>query len=741
MGAARGRPGGAPLDCVPGVQGRALSHPRPLVLSGVLPGPTTHWLWMRGVRAWGPVTNPTARALASWLCALWGVRRAPGADISCLGVGRPGSGARSPPTARPFGRAAGADYPQHVSAGAVGVGTRHQPTARALASWLCARSGWHEGAKEGCLLPGFGASGVGRSPTPDRSSFGACCRGPLPTGCGCGGRGRRDPSPAPTRALLRAGFAHCGGGKRAPGGGRLLPGYGPPGAGALPPPTARPFWRVARAHYPLAVGAGVVRVGTGHRPHSARSCELALRAVVAARGRPGGAPLAWVWGVRGWALSHPRPLVLWRVLPELATHSLWLRGVWARGPVTNPTARALASWLCALWGWHESAPGKAPLACVWGVWGRALSHPRPPVLWGVRPGPATHWLWSRCEGVWARLSMAPSPVPRFVVCCARFPRLRHPVDVVAPHLSSCFRSGRRPASLACLVATRWCAAPRPVRLLSVLRSAFPSPWCLPPTRGLLPPALPGACAGHVEAGREPGSWCLPLAPAEARALGALSVVPVRGPAMGLSLTGLSGFGLWLRALRWLACDDPVTDASGFLYCPGDSAGAPGLFRVDADTSPFGSQDATLGSCTCLCTCSSWPGRAGRPPGRVLVRLTFSSCQSWCTLRLLNPLRALIALCAVIVGCFLLSFFFATLLSPAFRVFRPGVPWAWASCGPPPPLFFFPAPPVSCVRWFPARGAMGLCALWSSCVALLFACLFFFPPLLPPPLKCQPELLW
>ena len=48
-----------------------LPQPRPLVLSGVRPGPTTHWLWVRGVRAWGPVTNPTTRALASWLCALW----------------------------------------------------------------------------------------------------------------------------------------------------------------------------------------------------------------------------------------------------------------------------------------------------------------------------------------------------------------------------------------------------------------------------------------------------------------------------------------------------------------------------------------------------------------------------------------------------------------------------------------------------------------------------------------------
>ena len=227
-------------------------------------------------------------------------------------------------------------------------------------------------------------------------------------------------------------------------------------------------------------------MGTRHQPHSARYDELALRTVGAARGRPGGAPLALVWGVRV----------------------------------------------------------------------RALPHPRPPVLSGVRPGPASHWPWVWCAGVGAGLSLAPCPVPRFVVCCARFPCSRHPVPVVAWHLSSCRGCGRRCASLACLLAPRWCAAPRPVRSLSPLRSAFPSPWCLPPPRGLSPPALLGGCAGHVEAGPEPGSLCLPLAPAEARVLSALRVLPLRGPAMGLSLAGPSSLGLGLRALRWFGVCAP-----------------------------------------------------------------------------------------------------------------------------------------------------------------------------------------
>ena len=193
--------------------GRALSNPHPLVRSGVRPGPTTHWLWVRGLRAWGPITKPTARALASWLCAL---------------LGR------------------------------------------------------HVGARGGRLLTECGASGVGRSPIPDHSSLRACSWGPLPTGCGCGGCRRGDPSPTPQRALLRAGFARCRGSTRAPGGGASCLGVERPGSGALPPPTTCPFGRAARAHYPLAVCAGGAGVGTRHQPHSARSCELALRAVGAA---------------------------------------------------------------------------------------------------------------------------------------------------------------------------------------------------------------------------------------------------------------------------------------------------------------------------------------------------------------------------------------------------------------------------------------------------------------------------
>ena len=404
LGAVRGRPGGGPLAWVRGIRGRALSQPRPPVLWGVRPGPSTRWLRVLGVRAWGPVTNPTARALASWLCALWGR---------------------------------------------------------------------FEGARGGRFLPGCGASGIGRSPTS--------------TAC------------------------HLG--------------------------------RAARAHYALAVGAGGVGVRTRHQPHCARSCEVVWRAVGAARGHPGGAPLAWLRGVRG----------------------------------------------------------------------RALCHPPPVVLWSVRPGPATDWLWVRCAGGGARLSLAPPRVPRFVLCCAHFPGLRHPVVVVAWHLSSCRGCGRRRASLACVVARLWCAAPRPVRLLSVLWSAFLSPWCLPPPWGLSPQALLGGCAAR-------GGW--PSTTLFVRAAG-----PCQGRRAGRAPRRTRSWprdgvdpGGSLRVRSWAACAAVVCRVwTRSLTRPvsrtvrlstGDSAGAPELFRVDADTSHFGSEDVTPGSRACA-RARALLGRVGR----------------------------------------------------------------------------------------------------------------------------------
>ena len=400
------------------VRGLALAHPRPLVRSGVRPGPITHCLWVRGVRAREPVTDPTARTLASWRCALWGRHEGARGGHLLPGCGASGVG-RLPTPDHSSVRACGRG-PLHTSCGCRGCGHGDpSPTPRrALLPAGFARCGG------GMRVPGGGASclGVGRPGSGalqphEHSSFRVCGRGPLLTGCGCGGCGRGDPSPTPQRALLRAGFERCGGGMRVPGEGAFSLGVGHPGANALPPPTSRPFGRAAGAHYPLAVGAGGAGVGTRHQPHSAHSCELALRAVGAAGGRPGGAPLSWVWGVRGQALSQARPLVRSGVRLGPSTRWLWVQGVRAWEPVTYPTARALASWLCALWGRHEAAWGGRLLpGCGASGVGRS-PRPRPIVRSGVRPGPTTHWLWVRGVQTWG-----PVTNPRSALLRAGFAR-------------------------------------------------------------------------------------------------------------------------------------------------------------------------------------------------------------------------------------------------------------------------------------------------------------------------------
>ena len=533
-------PGGAPLAWVWGVRGRALCQPRALALWAGCRGPLATGCWYGGVRAWGPVTNPTARALASWLCALWG--RHEGARGGRLLSGCGASGVRRSPTpdCPPSGRAAGAHYPLAVGAGGCGRGDPSPTPQRALLRAGFARCGGGMRVPGGGrLLPGCGASGVRRSANLHCPPSGRAAGAHYPLAVGAGGCGRGDPSPTPQRALLRAGFARCGGGMRVPGGGASCLGVGRLGSGALPPPTARPLggppgptthWLMGVGGYgcgdpsptpqrallragfarcgggmrvpggaPLAgdlgrPGSGTLPppparplgglpgptthwlwlrggagVGTRPQPHSARSCELALRAVRAARGRPGGGPPAWVWGVRGRALSKPRLPALWAGCRVALPTRCGCGGMRAWGPVTNPTARALASLLCALWGRHEGArggrllpeggasgversptpncppsgraagahyplvvgagacgpgdpspapqrallragfarcgggmrvPGVAPLAWVWGVRGRALSHLRLPALWAGCRGPLPTGCGCRGVRVW-----------------------------------------------------------------------------------------------------------------------------------------------------------------------------------------------------------------------------------------------------------------------------------------------------------------------------------------------------
>ena len=362
VGAARGCPGGAPPAWVWGVRGRALSHPRLPALWAGCWGPLPTGCGCGGVRAWGPVTNLTARAL----CELALNHHSTG---SCVLLGRPEGAPRGAPLAlvrgvrdwalsqpRKPALCAGCRGPLPTGCGCgggAGWGPVTNPKARALASWLCALWGRHEGARGGA--PPAWMWGVrGRALShPRLPALWAGCRGPVPTGCGCGGVRAWGPVTNPTARALPC----CRGGTRLPRGGAPRLRVGRPGPGALPPPAARPLGGLPGLTTHWLWVRGDADVGTRHQPHRARSCELALCAVGAARGCPGGAPPAWVWGVRGRALSHPRLPTLWARCGGPLPTGCGCGGVRAWGPVTNPTARALASWLCALWGRHEEARG------------------------------------------------------------------------------------------------------------------------------------------------------------------------------------------------------------------------------------------------------------------------------------------------------------------------------------------------------------------------------------------------
>ena len=171
-----------------GVRGRALSHPRLPALSAGCRGQLPIGCGCGGLRTWGPVTGPTARASASTLCALLGQHEGArgGAPLAwVLGVwGRALSHPRLPALlAGCRGR-----LPTDCGCGGVWAwGPVTNPTARALASSLCALWGRHEGARGGHLLPGRRASGVGRSPTPDCPPSGRAAGAHYPLTVGAGG--------------------------------------------------------------------------------------------------------------------------------------------------------------------------------------------------------------------------------------------------------------------------------------------------------------------------------------------------------------------------------------------------------------------------------------------------------------------------------------------------------------------------------------------------------------------------
>ena len=262
------------------------------------------------------------------------------------------------------------------------------------------------------------------------------------------------------------------------------------------------------------------------------------------------AVVCW-WGC-GWCVVWLVPRHSWRRFLCATPRHSWL-GFAAAGGGRSPPLLAGVLWRrwCACFAWPGRAgrpPGRVVVRLTFSFGRFVFLLCLAPSGLGLPPSPSlllpflVGWgLW--CVG-WLLLGTCSCAVVLCVLCALS--------GFVAPGGRRCLAPVRVPWlwPAACLSGVprgpAWCAAPRPVRSLSVLRSAFPTPWCLSPPRELAPPALLGGCAGHAEAGREPGSLCLPLAPAEAGALGS----PRRtrsGPRDGVVPGGS------LRRRSWAAC--------------------------------------------------------------------------------------------------------------------------------------------------------------------------------------------
>ena len=221
-------------------------------------------------------------------------------------------------------------------------------------------------------------------------------------------------SPTPQRALMRAGFACCGGGTRARGGGASCLGVGRPGSGPLPPLTTRPFRRAAGARFPLAVGAVC---GRGGRPvFGTLSCAAVRRVLCALPGfaAPGGrcglAPVLvpWLWPAACLSRVPRGPALVRRSLsgPVTIGAPVGFSIAVVTFPIPGAVAPGFTGWLRGARGGRPRTGLIVPAAgpCRGKGAGRAprrtCSGPRD----GVVPGGSLPlWSWAACAAVVRRV--------------------------------------------------------------------------------------------------------------------------------------------------------------------------------------------------------------------------------------------------------------------------------------------------------------------------------------------------
>ena len=159
-------------------------------------------------------------------------------------------------------RAAGALCPVTLGAGGAGVGTLHKPRSARSCELASLAVGEAQGTwRDEPRAPVWCVRGWALS-LPETPVLGAGGWGLLPIFRGRRGCGHGDLSPTPQRTLLRAGFARCGGGTRALGGGGLRPESGVSGVRHPRCSSPRPLGRLsgpADAFPPGGPGHGTLR--------------------------------------------------------------------------------------------------------------------------------------------------------------------------------------------------------------------------------------------------------------------------------------------------------------------------------------------------------------------------------------------------------------------------------------------------------------------------------------------------
>ena len=159
-------------------------------------------------------------------------------------------------------------------------------------------------------------------------------------------------------------------------------------SGAVPPPAARPLERAARVPRPVCPGCGRCgRVDPAPAPLRAPLRAGVARCGGGGRASPGGGLFRRCEGrlVSG-AVPPPaaRPLERAAMVPRpVCPGCRWCGRV---DPAPAPQRAPLRAGVARCGGGGRASPGGVPSTDVRGAWCRALSLPRPPVLWSGQPG-------------------------------------------------------------------------------------------------------------------------------------------------------------------------------------------------------------------------------------------------------------------------------------------------------------------------------------------------------------------